>query len=309
MPLSTIVDYVASRVGNLAADKIITEIDNAWREIWEQNDLPGSLWTCFIESPAGSVAFALPEFVYDLRGVKPYNGPPIELRHPAVCYQPETWRNSMAWQKLGLKPHKVDIANAIRVKAILTKEEETPINITIIGPSPGSAKTIETQTIPAGETEVEFETQFTDFISISKDAVTTRNVRIVTVDSAETELSLIENDKKEARYVIIKIRSNSSAECSTAVCANCCYEILFKRPAPTLYDANDVVPAPWDLALQDRTVANLLGVSAENSKQADKFEGKSGGLLNKFDEAHGRGESRDIDFRDSMIRYRYSGHI
>ncbi len=215
---------------------VIDYINEAAEEIWESQDLPGSLQEVYTNiSP--DLRISLPPFVGELRAVRNrrWDGK-MQLADIRARYSSEDWPEK--WQKfrkIGESPLANDITNAAPV-TIVYPAIDTDLEITILGVTANSNRATDVITMTGATMNGTL--SFVEILKISKNKATDFNVLIK--DAEDNELSLIYADQLEARYIIADV----SAYPKIAGCADGNYimECLYKMRLPLFKDDTDEFP-------------------------------------------------------------------
>jgi hypothetical protein len=150
---------------------------------------------------------------------------------------------------MGTSPLAVSITNSTQISIVLPQKADAQFSVTLIGPTDMARMTREVLTFNIGDTAQLSVNNFSDLVSITKDAITTNDVAIV---GANNEVyGLIPNMYFEARNTIAQI-TDKCLSC----CNNCrCFDVLYKIPPPILYFDEQVVEFPQ--VIMAKTLENI----------------------------------------------------
>lgn len=299
--LIDVINFVKSRTGLTDRDAILREIRLAWREIWNLNDIPNSIFEITMAPVDTTARISLPHYVGVIRAVKKNNQQRVELNTPRPYYQDIYYfQEDVKWRILGISPIQNSVANATTVNVSISEAETEQFHVVFIGPTDNAVLDREIITFQPGETDKIVTKRFTDFQSITKDAITKTNVNVTGAN--EEILALIPNNDYEARNTVIQITD----DCTTC-CSSCkCYDILYKLPPPTLYYDEQVLPYEEVVLPKIMEWLTLPLEGDANTKKAVMYADKTDTLLRgsnqnqssiskKLDIARSRWHSRIYD--------------
>lgn len=305
--LSNVIDYVVKATSITNRADILADINTAWHTIWTSSDLPGSQWTDVISPDPAVVITALPQYVYALRGFRRYHSAVVTLYSPQMYMGDERWvQFPFEAEVIGTSPLHTSIANAAPVTVSVDDAADEEFAVTIIGETAISRKVRETLTFAAGESSKTTVNSFTNIFSLSKSVVIPLDINVMSADNVE--IATIPADAMSARHILIKLREDT---CATII--NGCYnfKMLFKRRAPILFYDQDEIPEPFEITLQDSTVALIMRRSKDKESQAlaEKYEGMAAGNLATQSSNANIGTNFPIKFVETPMFTRYRGHI
>lgn len=300
--LKDVVDFVLSRTGFPTREQALREINFAWVEIWNSDDLPNSLFEMSVQPFDNTARISLPHFVGQLRGVKLNAGRiRVDLMTPRPYYQDDTYFQSpYVWRILGVSPIATAITNATTLNLSISEAEDIAFTATLIGPTDNAAEDSETVTFEIGDTEKQTVKRFTDLTSVTKSALTKSN--LVIQGANDEEFGFVANNEYEARNTIVQITDKCFK-----ICNNCrCFDVLFKKPAPILYNENAVIP--FEEVLMTKTLEWIALPKDGQEQKAILFGEKAKTLLTGFNNDGGSVEKR-MDLGRNKFTTRYYGHL
>lgn len=274
--LKDVIDFVQSRTDLPSREDCLREINYAWREIWNSDDMPNSVFEMTVKPYDNTARISLPHYVGILRGVKANMGRlRVDLNTPRPYYQDEQYYQSpYTWRILGISPFRASITNASQLTLKISDAEDEQFAVTIIGPTDNAAESREQIIFAPGEVEKLSTLRFTDATSIVKDFITKSDVKIIGAN--DEDLGEIPNLFYEARNTVIQI-TDKCLQC----CNNCrCFDILFKKPAPVLY--YDEQNVPFQEVLMQKTMEWISMPKEGQEKKTMMYAEKSKNLLQQF---------------------------
>lgn len=287
--LRDIISFIAARTGLKDREAILREINYAWNEIWNSDDLPNSLFeVTVVPSDSADKRISLPYFVHRIRAVKESGSRlRVTVNTPRPYYQDGSYDLSpYTWRELGSSPLSRTIENASLLKFSITTPETARFTVTVIGPDDNAVETRDQVIFSPGDLEKWTTKRFTDATSIVKDALLSSNVSITGAN--DEDFGIIPNLAYEARNTVIQVTDKCAC-----VCTSCnCFDILFKKPAPVLYYDEQAVPFPE--VLMTKTLEWIELPKDGQEKKALIYAEKSKALLNSYN-ANERGVEKKID--------------
>lgn len=229
--LKDVLDFIMSRT-QLPRETALREINYAWKELWETDDLPNSLFEVTVQPVDSNAIISLPYYIGMIRGVKQnvVGRERIALNTPRPYYQDETyalmpWR----WRILGTSPVNKSILNATTVDLTFDQPCTEQVTVTLMGPDDRGEEVREQIVFEVGDTSKESTKRYSDFSQISKDIYTSNNLRVI--DAAGEEIGFVPNAAYEARYTVVQITD----QCNRVQNWCRCFDILYKKVCPRLY--------------------------------------------------------------------------
>lgn len=232
---------------------LIGKINDAGKELWESNDLPGSLRECTfnIDTAAQeSSQVSLPFYVDKIRGLRfsAIQGGKIPLndQRPRYYYGRGWGANSFAfpWRKTReAYPLQREIVNASVLTFTVALVEIEDIIINIVGKTDNSDRFNEVVTIVAGTLTADSIGNYEDITTLSKNAVNTNNIIVTDVEG--NEISIIPNSELAPRYTIIAL-VDANTQFNVIPNYNCysSVDVLYKQRFTPLVNLSDEYPAP-----------------------------------------------------------------
>lgn len=255
MPLLNILNTFAAKQGYDPVDDrvlLLSIINRAAQEIYEKQDLPGSLMEAVFMVPADNI-IALPYWVGEVRAMKEYYSKnKIELKDMTPTYSYNSWGEIWrVWRLLRKSPIQNTITNAaVLLTLTLGAVEADNVVITVTGQTTTAKRVSEVLTIPAGQTVVNSTKNFIDIVSITKANTCSYDVTITgqDINANAVTFAVIPNDRLDSAYTLIDVSMlPSGGENGT----NTRYiTVLFKQPLFTMFNDGDEFPAPgFDTAI------------------------------------------------------------
>lgn len=303
--------YIINRVGNVSAAEALRELNTAWSELWDSQDLPGCLETVLVRPVDESDNFlAMPPFVGRIQGIRYAAwGPTIKLNYPTTYFQGDgpKWQSLIEWRSADEEPIKRQIQNVgpltLKVPAPLTED----VAVTIIGNATGADRARETVTLRAGDRSVETLIGFGPFISsITKTAYCEKDITIT--DKDDQEIAILGASELQSRYIIVKLYDF----CNRFLDLSCqSFEILYKKRCPVLFFDEDTIPAPHHIAAQNQAVASLLAARSGDGDmtRANMFSKRAAVAVTAFSQAQLRGTQVQVDVGRDDLYSTFWGHI
>lgn len=274
--LKDVIDFVQSRTDMASREDVLREINFAWREIWNSDDLPNSVFEMTVKPFDDTARIALPHVVGVLRGVKANLGRiRVDLNTPRPYYQDESYYQSpYTWRILGVSPLSQSITNATQLKFTIAEAEDELFKVVVVGPNDNAVEGRDQLNFAPGITELYTTMRFVDARSIVKDRILKSNVEITGANGED--FGIIPNLEFEARNTIVQI-TDKCLQC----CNNCrCFDVLFKKPAPYLY--YDEQPIPYPEVLMTKTLEWITLPKDGQEQKTLMYADKSKTLLAGF---------------------------
>ena len=208
----------------------------AAREIWDFDDLPGSLMECILLVPFNKQV-ALPSYIGELRAMREhFYGTKIELTTMHPRYHYNAWGDT-AFRHFRLKYNNAiyrDITNAGPL-FLQSTVENPPATVIIEGSTPLSSSIVET--ILMSSPTMQSQNSFSSIKSIQRLNRGTYDIHILDVNGIE--YAVLENNKVATSYIICDLTQmlfNNWNGVSVYV------EVLYKIPFVPFYDLGDTFP-------------------------------------------------------------------
>ena len=288
MAVQDIVNDIAS-VGGIdltSQDQLtftISRVDQAARELYDQNDLIGSLREqVFNAAVQSGMQVSLPNYVGRVRACR-YYFPELNLQTVDMRprYAARFWqsKNLLSWRLKTDQALLSDISNT-GIMGIAFKDASTvDVNITIIGSGDFADHQAETLLIKAGTNAVNTFNSYNKIETFAKDVETMQNCYMV--DSSGKLVSYIPNNQKRALFAMVQIINlpNRVNQTTFAPVTNF-VEVLWKIRYKPLVNMTDEFVVPgyeraifWKyLELQARLMTTPdLNAAAAHGAQADKI--------------------------------------
>src|SRR5579862_2234990 len=276
MILKDVLDFVAARTDLVSRDDLLREVNNAWFEIWNSEDLPNSVFEISLKPVDNTARITLPYFIDVVRGVKANIGRPrVDLNTPRPYYQDESYYQSpYTWRILGQSPLTNSILNATQLRVSIPYKATKQFKVTISGPYDTATNVREQLTFSIGTQEVWTTRRFIDATSIVKDTLLDFNVSISGANGED--YGIIPNLFYEARNTVVQI-TDKCLQC----CTNCrCYDVLYKTPAPVLYYDEQSIPFPQ--VLMNKTLEYIAMPKDGQEKRTAMYAAKADALSQNY---------------------------
>lgn len=277
MPLSYIINSICEKYGYDAIENralVVEIINRATKEVYEWDDLPGSLREMCVKVAPNNV-IALPYYIGELRAMRGRTfKDKIEFKEMAPKYSynswPDVWKNWRVMRKSPLQNSIVNAAAAISLS--IAQPESSAVEVTLTGQTVSSNRWSETLTIEPGETSVQTSTPYIDMFSITKGAVNTQNITVTGKDlfNADLILAVIPNDRLESLYTIVDVAqypSGGEDGLDTRY-----IEVLYKEPLMQLTNDGDCFPCEgFDDAIVYKALEHIYSELADGGEKAVGF--------------------------------------
>lgn len=298
--LKDVIDFIISNTG-LKREDALRSINYAWRELYNSDDLPNSLFELSIKLTTPDQIISLPWYVGEMRAVK-ICGKRINLETPRPYYQDATYYQSpWTWRVLGTSPLNKNITNATRLNLSFTQPVTQKVVVTIIGPADNSTETREQITFEIGETTKENTVNFTDITSLTKDIITDSDL---SVRNAEDEIiATLANSQFESKSIVIQIYGKDVIPSGQVIG---CYDILYKKTCPYLY--HDETPVPFQESVMAKAMEWITLPKEKGSEKAVLYADKSRTLLSQYN-GNERAIQKKLDIGQVLPSVRYVGFI
>lgn len=297
--LSDVISFVKSRTGLADRATILREINFAWKEVWNSDDLPGSLNE--ISFRAANIRISLPWYVGEVRGVKRnWDRTRIQLNTPRPYYQDsQIWQSEFEWRLFGPQPLLKTIVNATTLDITIDDAEDENLSVVLLGPDDTAQVRREEVIFTPGVTAKTTTYRFTDLIAFTKSIVTKSDVRLV--NSNSEIISIIPNLLFEANHQFVQIRDNCDINSITY-----CYDVLFKKTTPYLYF--DEQPVPFQEVLMAKTLEWISMPKDEQISKTQAFAEKGSTLLQQFNNNE-RSTAKRLDIGRNPFPSVYRGQL
>lgn len=187
----------------------VHRINQAAQEIYEANDLIGSLREEVFDPNTTTQQVALPFYVGQIRGIRYYDS--TSRQRITIQDIRSRWNHGMGnevwmlrWRLISNKwPLKQNINNQSALVLSVPMAEEVCFNVTIIGQTSNSTRINETITFCPGDLTHTTKNNWKNIESIRKDITTKYDITVKDVD--DVELSVIPNICHSPSYVILQV--------------------------------------------------------------------------------------------------------
>lgn len=294
MALKDILTYLASNGGVTLTDPqqleyTIAQVNHGAKELYEQNDMVGSLREeVYHIDPASGNLVSLEPYVGIVRAVRyfypQYN---LKVRSMAPRYVAKFWqlKDFLSWEMKGDRALKRDISNT----GVLTFNFRQPVTsqlcVTIIGKSPYASQIVETLVCPVGTTVISSVNQFDEVSALAKDQTNECDCDVTDIDG--NIVATLSNNQKKALYQIVQVinlpnniggNQNSFKPMSKHV--ECLWKLRWK---PMVNPQDEFICPRYDEAIFWKYMENkaLLDTTQSmfSANQAQKYQDKCNKIL------------------------------
>ena len=300
--LKDVLDFVRART-DLAREDALREVNYAWKELWNADDLPNSVFEIAVAPVDNNARISLPWFVGDIRGVKmnTWGRERIHLQTPRPWYQDDTYAQSpYTWKILGTSPLVHAVSNASTLTLRFNEAVTARTTVSLLGPNDNGALVRDQVIFEIGDTEHESVQRYTDLSTITKDTITPANLTVF--DANDTEIAIVPNDGFEAKNTIAQITDKCFKICNWCRC----FDVLFKKVTPYLY--YDETPVPFEEVLMAKTLEWITLPKDGQEEKAVMFGDKARNLLVQRN-ANETGVDKKLDVGRGHFASLYYGHI
>lgn len=309
--VSDMVTFITRRVGNVTAAEALRELNIAWAEMWDSQDLPGCLETVLIRPDDETARYlALPGFVGRVQGLRfAAWGPTIQLNYPTTYFQGNgpRWQSMLEWKSIDVEPLARQVQNVSPLTFKVPAPLEDDVTITVVGNATGASRARENVTLRAGERSVTSTIAFGPEIdSITKTAYCAKDITIC--DKDDNELAVLGAAELETRYIIVQLYDF----CNRLIDFTCqSFEVLYKKRCPVLFFDEDTIPAPHHVAVQNQAVASLLAARSGDGDltRANVYSARAAKAVSAFSQAELRGTSVKLNTGRTRMYTEYYGHL
>jgi hypothetical protein len=301
--LIDVLEFVQART-QLTREVALREINYAWRELYNADDLPNSVFELTITPVDASAIISLPYYVGTLRGVKQnvMGRERVTLLTPRPYYQDQTYFQSpFTWRILGVSPIKQSVLNSTTVTLTFDQPVTAQVVVTLSGPDDRGENAREQITFGIGDITKESTKRFADFLQISKDIYTTNNLRVL--NAIDSEIAVVPNTAYESKYTITQITDQCNEACNWCRC----FDILYKRVCPVLFFDEDPLYG-MENVLMTKTLEWITMPKDGQLNLASAYGEKARNLLIASNNDERSIEHR-MDIGDSLFATKYSGHL
>jgi len=285
----------------------LVRINEVAKELWDSQDLPGSLVEQVFDMDFTLKEITLPYYVDQVRGVRHYNS---RTRVKANDTRPRYHTNAWTQPLLSFRIKQIiPIGHSITNEAPLTVElsdvnsEEFSVYIKMSTSTRTSV--VEKVTFPSGTTSaitVNAPTSFPGIKNIEKDRVT--DVDLVVKDSNGVVLAAIANNELQSRYTLIQVVDETVIFVQT----DPCYELLYKVSFSPFFNDYDVFPVEkYDDIIIWKSVENFWKKKPGGKEQADAARATVAKLMADKAANSEAGEELEINFGTNRFHDVMSG--
>lgn len=228
----------------------IAKINEAAKELYNSNDLPGCLREQIFQiDDTDNYQAAFPFYVDKIRAIRFYNtnGGKITLEDMRPRYHMHRW-GSNGRIRFRIKKNNAllsrGISNAGKLTFTLSEEDNINVTINIIGKTDHAEKTQETVTIIAGQLAVTTANSYEDFDNGTIEKTTLNNKNITITDIDGVEMGIIPNSELRPIYTIVQIREDDFAPVVNNNFPLNTIEVLYKTRFTPFQNDYDEFPCP-----------------------------------------------------------------
>lgn len=312
--LGDVIKFYATRTNMKLPDAradIVYEINNIWRQMWNSVDGPESRQTIFMQipQPLNQREIVFPYYVQNIRAVRAHQGDyPIKLLAPeAFMGDVKSFQNYAEWVVLPHCAQVNSIQNASPLEFRLADKEPADVVISLTGVTTRSQNANETLVIKAGQTRGVTKNAFSLVASCIKTTIT--NYDVAAYDGDGVQIIELPNCYLEAFNLRVKVKDWRDLTTYPSTCFN----ILFETRCPYLYNDADLIPEPFQYALQNKAVAAFYApkVTAEGAidPRTEVFSEEGKTALAANTENNVLGQVRYVATTRSDFSARYNGYF
>ena len=259
---------------------LVSKINAAARELWEQTDLVGSMAEQTFTVSGSEKEISLPYYVDKVRGVRSVDLLNKVILHdmsPRYFYG-EVYQSEFEFR---IKNHSIlrrTISNSAPMVISIPAVETTRIVFTVRGATTNAVRATEEVVIEVDELEVDLTKSFTDIVGFYKNRVTDNDCTLT--DADDVVMSVIPNVLLEASYAVLQIvdvnlTSNQDGRS---------YEILYKRKFIPFVDDYDSFPvAGYDDAIVWKTLSHFFALKEGQEPLASGYSQQANKLVDDLD--------------------------
>lgn len=234
-------DVVADVGGSTSNDSekaiIVKRINDAAEEIYNCEDLSGSLREQVFDLNTDTQQISLPNYVGEIRGMRYYDARlKITLNDMMPRYHyglgNEVW--PLKYRVLTKSPLATFITNQSVLKVTSPLASLENFTVTIVGSTPNSSVVRETLNFSVGDLTKTTVANFETVVSITKSSPTTYD--LIVSDVEDTELARIPNAALNSEYIIVQVLDFESTNPNTI-------EVLYKHRLFPFVNEYDEFPA------------------------------------------------------------------
>ena len=140
--LIDVINFVKSRTGLVERDTILREINFAWQELWNGDEIPGTLFEITVKPTDNNFIISLPHYVGKIRGVKESESKVrVALNTPRPFYHDDSYhQNHFTWRVLGTSPLMRHITNATTMTVGFPEAQTMAVRVTLRGPTDNASE-------------------------------------------------------------------------------------------------------------------------------------------------------------------------
>lgn len=314
MALKNILNLIASNGGVTLSDPQQLEytkaqVDQSAKELYEQNDLVGSLreQVYNVNVPQGNLV-SLEPYVGNVIAVR-YFWPQLNLkiRSSAPHYTAKFWqvKDFLAWQMKEDRPLHTDISNAGILTFTFKQALTVALNISIIGTSGFASQIIESIACPVGTLVVSSLNTYSEISALSKDTLCNADCLVTDIDGHE--IAKLANHQYKSLYQICQIIDlpNNSLGTSQGFVPACTYvEMLWKlRWKPMVNPQDEFICNGYDEAIfwkyMERKALLDSTQSIFTANQADKFKAKADKIIKDIGSNNSQSFEMSLNFGEN----------
>jgi hypothetical protein len=236
--MNSLIQQVAETVGVLpdSPDKeaqVLAWLNRAATMIYDQYDLPGSVFEQFFCVDNTKHVITFPWYVGAIRGVRWHDSSRlVTTRDMRPRYHAVPWTQPyLQWRQIAATPLHTPLTNAGILTFTIGAAESEPFDVIVNGQTSIAANTIETITFPVGTLSVSSRNMFEPespfgITSIKKSRPTNSDV-VITQASTQEEVGRIANNQSYAANLRIQILDWNAG--TPFILGEDCVEVLYKQ--------------------------------------------------------------------------------
>lgn len=205
--LNRIVSFSGEDLTNAAQKSlVVTRVNQAAKEVYESEDLAGSLREIVLDLDTDTQQVTLPFFVGHVRKIRYHDARlavTLQDQQPRYHYglSNEVW--PLQFRLLPNSPIARDLDNYSTVTVSIPQADTKEFSVILVGTTNNSHRVSETLTFAIGETSKESQSNFAAFESIRKNKITAFDVTIK--DADENIIAIIPNADFKVEYQVLQV--------------------------------------------------------------------------------------------------------
>jgi hypothetical protein len=271
---------------------VVTRVNQAAKEVYESQDLAGSLREIVLDLDTGTQQVTLPFFVGHIRKVRYHDGRvPVTLQDQQPRYHyglgNEVW--PLQFRLLPNSPIARDLDNYSTVTVSIPSADTKEFSVILVGTTNNSHRVSEALSFAIGETSKESINNFASFESIRKNKVIDFDVTIK--DADENIIAIIPNSDYKVEYQVLQVLDSEVTNNQNPI------EVLYKTRFFPFQNDYDSFPCGdvYDDAIFYKYVEHEYS-REKDAEGAVAALAKTGEIIERVTRDHGVGLEKKINF-------------